>query len=91
MIKFGTDGWRGIIADDFIVENVKKVAWAIGKYILGESGEGPNFGGTRWPFSGERFARISQVLGMRLTNCTRRSHSYARVCLCGKHLKLRER
>lgn len=25
-IKFGTDGWRGIIADDFTVDNVKRVA-----------------------------------------------------------------
>jgi phosphomannomutase len=27
-IKFGTDGWRAIIADDFTVENVKRVAAA---------------------------------------------------------------
>jgi phosphomannomutase len=26
-IKFGTDGWRAIIADDFTVENVKRVAY----------------------------------------------------------------
>ena len=64
MIKFGTDGWRGIIADDFIVENVKKVAWAIGKYILEESGEGATLLVARdGRFLGERFARISsQVL-----------------------------
>lgn len=33
-IKFGTDGWRGIIADDFTFENVRTAAAAIGKYIL---------------------------------------------------------
>lgn len=27
-IKFGTDGWRAIIADDFTVENVMRVAYA---------------------------------------------------------------
>src|SRR5882757_1488131 len=27
-IKFGTDGWRAIIADDFTVENVKRVEYA---------------------------------------------------------------
>jgi phosphomannomutase len=27
-IKFGTDGWRAIIADDFTVANVKRVAYA---------------------------------------------------------------
>jgi alpha-D-glucose phosphate-specific phosphoglucomutase len=33
-IKFGTDGWRGIIADDFTFENVRCVAGAIASYIL---------------------------------------------------------
>jgi phosphomannomutase len=33
-IKFGTDGWRGIIADDFTFENVRRVAGAIAAYIL---------------------------------------------------------
>jgi phosphomannomutase len=33
-IKFGTDGWRGIIADDFTYENVRLVATAIAAYVL---------------------------------------------------------
>jgi alpha-D-glucose phosphate-specific phosphoglucomutase len=33
-IKFGTDGWRGIIADDFTFDNVRRVAGAIGSYVL---------------------------------------------------------
>lgn len=33
-IKFGTDGWRGIIADDFTFENVRRVAAAIAGYVL---------------------------------------------------------
>src|SRR5581483_8034874 len=33
-IKFGTDGWRGIIADDFTFENVRLVAGAIASYVL---------------------------------------------------------
>jgi phosphomannomutase len=32
-IKFGTDGWRAIIADDFIFENVRRVSRAIANYI----------------------------------------------------------
>ncbi|RUR83113.1 phosphoglucomutase [Chlorogloeopsis fritschii PCC 6912] len=32
-IKFGTDGWRGIIADDFTFSNVRKVTRAIASYI----------------------------------------------------------
>ena len=34
MIKFGTDGWRGIIADDFTFENVRRVAGGIAAYML---------------------------------------------------------
>ena len=34
MIKFGTDGWRGIIADDFTFENVRRVAGGIASYVL---------------------------------------------------------
>jgi phosphomannomutase len=33
-IKFGTDGWRGIIADDFTYENVRRVSGAIASYVL---------------------------------------------------------
>jgi phosphomannomutase len=33
-IKIGTDGWRGVIADDFTFENVRRVAGAIASYVL---------------------------------------------------------
>jgi phosphomannomutase len=33
-IKFGTDGWRGIIADDFTFDSVRRVAGAIASYVL---------------------------------------------------------
>lgn len=32
-IRFGTDGWRGIIADDFTFGNVRAVAQAIANYL----------------------------------------------------------
>jgi phosphomannomutase len=34
VVKFGTDGWRGIIADDFTYANVRVAAAAIARYIL---------------------------------------------------------
>ena len=37
-IKFGTDGWRGVIADDFTFTNVRRVAAAIAQYVREESG-----------------------------------------------------
>src|SRR5271165_1908367 len=33
-IKFGTDGWRGLIADDFTFDNVRRVAGAIAAYVV---------------------------------------------------------
>ena len=34
VVKFGTDGWRGIIADDFTYDNVRVAAAAIAHYVL---------------------------------------------------------
>jgi phosphomannomutase len=34
VVKFGTDGWRGIIADDFTYANVRVAARAIALYVL---------------------------------------------------------
>jgi phosphomannomutase len=33
-IKFGTDGWRGIIAEDFTFANARTVAEAISRYVV---------------------------------------------------------
>src|SRR5262252_985536 len=33
-IKFGTDGWRAVMADDFTFENVRRVVGAIASYVL---------------------------------------------------------
>lgn len=32
-IRFGTDGWRGIIADDFTFANLRRVSLAVARYI----------------------------------------------------------
>ena len=34
VVKFGTDGWRGIIADDFTYANVRVAAQAIAHYVI---------------------------------------------------------
>ena len=63
-IKFGTDGWRGIIADDFTYDNVRRVAGAIASYIL--KNEDPAAGavvGYDTRFASQRVARVaSEVL-----------------------------
>ncbi len=39
-IRFGTDGWRAVISEDFTFENVRHVAQAIADYVLsGQAGE----------------------------------------------------
>src|SRR6266849_2382571 len=58
-IKFGTDGWRGLIADDFTFDNVRSVAGAIASYIL--KYENPALGvviGYDTRFLSDRAARI---------------------------------
>ena len=37
-IRFGTDGWRGVIADDFTFATVRLVARAIARRVLAEAG-----------------------------------------------------
>ena len=37
-IKFGTDGWRGVIADDFTFANVRVAAEAIAAYVHSRNG-----------------------------------------------------
>jgi phosphomannomutase len=59
-IKFGTDGWRGVIADDFTIPNVRKVATAIARYVV--RAEKPTAGvlvGYDTRFGSERFARAA--------------------------------
>ena len=44
-IKFGTDGWRGIMARDFTFENVRRVAQAVADYVKEDAEKGPKKGG----------------------------------------------
>jgi len=58
-IRFGTDGWRGIFAEDFTYDNVRKVAYAIARYVV--RSEQPAHGllvGYDTRFGSERFARV---------------------------------
>jgi len=59
-IVFGTDGWRGIIADDFTYENVRKVAFAIARYIVrAENAANGVLVGYDNRFSSDKFARAA--------------------------------
>jgi phosphomannomutase len=58
-IKFGTDGWRGVIADDYTFENVRRVAAAIAAYVLKhENGRTGVMIGYDTRFASPQFARL---------------------------------
>ena len=56
-IKFGTDGWRGRIAEDYTFDNVRRCAQAFARYILedGHAGESVVVGYDK-RFASEHFA-----------------------------------
>src|SRR6202790_396000 len=59
-IKFGTDGWRGIIADDFSLDNVRRVAGAIASYVLKcEDAQRGVFVGYDTRFASQRAAQVA--------------------------------
>ncbi len=55
-IKFGTDGWRAIIAQDFTVENVARVTEATSKWLLASHKNPTVVVGHDCRFAGELFA-----------------------------------
>lgn len=62
-IKFGTDGWRAIIADDYTVDNVKRVAEGTALWLKGRGGKQAVIGHD-CRFGGKLFAETTaRVLG----------------------------
>jgi len=62
-IKFGTSGWRAILAEDFTTENVRIVSQAIADYLreIDEVSKGVIIGyDTR--FMGQRFAKEAAMV-----------------------------
>lgn len=58
-IKFGTDGWRAIIAKDFTVDNVARVTEAVSKYLLKTQKQPSVVLGHDCRFAGELFAETA--------------------------------
>lgn len=75
-IRFGTSGWRAIIADDFTYTNVKLVTEAICSYLKSEEGVGELklIIGHDSRFMGEKFARVAAEIaekkGFHVLLCT---------------------
>ena len=59
-IKFGTSGWRAIIADGFTVANVRRAVAGIARYVAGKKPAGARVIVARDPrYMGERFVEIA--------------------------------
>src|SRR5262245_66664228 len=72
-IKFGTSGWRAIIADEFTFPNVRLATEAIGAWIKRRSASPTLLVGYDTRFASEHFGRdVARVL----------SSQNIRVCLC---------
>jgi len=56
-IKFGTDGWRGVVADDFTYANVRRVAQGTAEYMLSRTADPLAVVGYDCRFASEEFAR----------------------------------
>ena len=87
-IKFGTDGWRGVIAEDYTFENVRRVAGAIAAYVL--KNEDPSHGlviGYDTRFGSRRFAQAAAEVLAAAGISIKLSNDYTPTpasLLCGK-------
>jgi phosphoglucomutase len=66
-IRFGTSGWRAIIADDFTFANVRKVTEAICQYLKESFGDAKQtlIVGHDSRFMGEKFAAVAAEIAAR--------------------------
>ncbi|MBS1796814.1 MAG: phosphoglucomutase/phosphomannomutase family protein [Acidobacteria bacterium] len=66
-IRFGTSGWRAIIADDFTYRNVELVTEAICSYLKNSFGENERtlIVGHDSRFMGEKFAQVAAAIACR--------------------------
>src|SRR5437868_6430894 len=61
-IKFGTDGWRGVVADDFTFGNVRRVAQGTAQYMKAHSNDAQAIVGYDCRFASEDFAQAVALI-----------------------------
>jgi len=61
-IKFGTDGWRGVIADDFTFGNVRRVAQGAAQYMRSRTNDPHAIVGYDCRFASEDFAQAVALI-----------------------------
>jgi phosphoglucomutase len=59
-IKFGTSGWRAIVAEDFTISNIQRAVTGIARYVAGKNpGNGRVIVGRDPRYMGERFVGLA--------------------------------
>src|SRR5215510_10956179 len=59
-IKFGTSGWRAIIAEEFTIANIRRAVTGIARYVVGEKASRAQIIVGRDPrYMGERFVEVA--------------------------------
>lgn len=62
-IKFGTDGWRGVVGDDFTYETLRYAAQGVAEYLRAKAGDPVAVVGYDCRFASELFAaEVARVL-----------------------------
>ena len=65
-IKFGTSGWRAIVAEEFTIANIRRAVTGIAKYVASQSGPKTVLVGRDPRFLGETF--VAEAAKILLTN-----------------------
>ncbi len=90
-IKFGTDGWRAIIAKDFTEHNVERVAYATAKWIKANYPSASITLGNDCRFAGKLFihavARVMASEGIKVHICSNNFVSTPMISLATVKLK----
>ena len=62
-IKFGTSGWRAIVAEEFTMANIRRAVTGIAKYVASQPGDKSILVGRDPRFLGETFvAEAAKIL-----------------------------
>src|SRR6266566_2214818 len=70
LIKFGTDGWRGVVADDFTYETLRWAAQGVAEYLRDQAGQPLAVVGYDCRFASEVFAEeVARVLAAGGVRC----------------------
>ena len=80
-IKFGTDGWRGVVGDDFTYETLRYAAQGVAEYLRDTGGDPLAVVGYDCRFASEFFAeeaaRVIAGNGVRMAGSDPRRDGWA--------------